>query len=109
VSNASLSGTYRMAGMEYPNGDVTQVRNSTFLINPDGAGNLGSIAISGHAVNVSDKTFTQSIAGATYSLSGATGSMNFPAPAGNPLISGSKQFFVSADGNILVGGALNGY
>lgn len=109
VSNASLSGTYRMVGMEYPNGDVTQVRNSTFLINPDGAGNLGSITVSGHAVNVSDTIFTQSIAGATYSLSGSTGSMNFPAPSGTPLISGSKQFFVSADGNILVAGSVNGY
>jgi uncharacterized protein (TIGR03437 family) len=109
VSNASLSGTYRMVGMEYPNGDVTKVLNSTFLINPDGGGNLGSITVSGHAVAVSDTIFTQSIAGATYSLSGATGSMTFPAPSGTPLIAGSKQFFVSADGNILVAGSLNGY
>src|ERR1035441_6149217 len=109
VSNASLSGTYRMVGMEYPNGDVTKVLNSTFLINPDGGGNMGSITVSGHAVAVSDTIFTQSIAGATYSLSGATGSMTFPAPSGTPLIAGSKQFFVSADGNILVAGSLNGY
>ena len=109
VNNASLSGTYRMVGMEYPNGDVNQVRNSTLLINPDGAGNLGAITVSGHAVNISDAIFTQSIAGATYSLSGATGSMNFPAPTGTPLISGSKQFFVSADGNILIAGSLSAY
>jgi uncharacterized protein (TIGR03437 family) len=111
VSNASLSGTYRMVGMD-PNGDVTQVLNSTFLINPDGAGNLGAIMVSGYAVAVSNTIFTQSIAGATYSLSGATGSMNFPAPTGAPgtaLIGGSKQFMVSADGNILVAGSLSGY
>jgi hypothetical protein len=78
VSNASLSGTYRMVGMEYPNGDVTQILNSTFLINPDGAGNLGPIMVSGYAVAVSNTIFTQSIAGATYSLSGCYGIDEFP-------------------------------
>jgi hypothetical protein len=110
VTNASLNGTYQMVGMEYPNGDVTQVSNYTFAINPDGAGNLGALSLSGHAVNVSDNLFNQSISGATYSLSGATGTMTFPAQSsGTSLISGTKQFFVSADGNILVAGSLDGY
>jgi uncharacterized protein (TIGR03437 family) len=109
ASNSSLSGTYRMVGLEYPNGDVTQVRNSTFLINPDGTGNLGAITVSGHAVNVNNTAFTQAISGATYSLSGTTGTLNFPTASGTPLISGTKQFFVSADGNVLVAGSANGY
>jgi uncharacterized protein (TIGR03437 family) len=110
VTNASLNGSYQMVGMEYPNGDVTQVSNYAFTINPDGAGNLGALSLSGHAVNVSDNLYTQSISGATYSLSGATGTMTFPAQSsGTSLISGTKQFFVSADGNILVGGSLDGY
>jgi hypothetical protein len=71
--------------MEYPNGDVTKVTNSTFRINPDGAGNLGAITVAGHQVGVNDNTFTQSIAGATYSLSGSTGTLTFPAPSGTPL------------------------
>jgi len=110
VTNASLNGTYRVVAMEYPNGDVTMVTNSSFLINPDGAGNLGAINLSGHAVNVSDTLFNQTISGATYSLSSSTGTLTFPAQAsGTSLISGTKQFFVSADGNILVAGSLDGY
>jgi hypothetical protein len=112
ATNASLSGTYRMVAMDYPNGDVTQVNNSTFLINPNGAGNLGPITVSGHAVNVSDANFTfnQPITGATYSLSTGAGTMTFPAQSsGASLISGTKQFFVSGDGNILVAGSLTGY
>ena len=63
VNNASFKGTYRMVAMDYPAGDVTRVSNSTFLIQPDGNGNLGNITVSGHAVNVSDTAFTQSISG----------------------------------------------
>jgi uncharacterized protein (TIGR03437 family) len=110
VSNASLKGTYRIVGMDYPQGDVTQVSNYSFLINPDGAGNLNVASLAGHAVNVSDTFFNQSISGATYSLSGATGTLTLPAQSsGTSLISGTKQFFVSADGNILVSGSMSGY
>jgi len=110
ATNASLKGTYRMVGMEYPGGNVTQVSNYTFLINPDGAGNLAVASLTGHAVNIADTLYPQSISGATYSLSGTTGTMTFPAQSsGSSLISGTKQFFLSADGNILVGGSLNGY
>ena len=40
ASNSSLSGAYRVVGLEYPNGDVTEVSNYSFLVNPDGGGNL---------------------------------------------------------------------
>ncbi len=110
ASNSSLSGAYRVVGLEYPNGDVTEVSNYSFLVNPDGAGNLNIASLTGHAVNVSDNLYSQSISGATYSLSSTSGTMTFPAQAtGTSLISGTKQFFVSADGNILVGGSLDGY
>lgn len=110
VTNASLKGTYRLVGMEYPGGDVTKVSNYALLLAPDGSGNLGVSGLTGHAANVSDTLYDQSISGATYSLSSTAGTMTFPAQAsGDSLISGAKQFFVSADGNVLVGGSLSGY
>ena len=108
-TNASLNGTYRVVSLDYPNGDVTKITNSTFLMNPNGSGALGNIAVSGHAVNVNNTAYTQQISGATYSLSGSTGTLTFPASGSTPLVSGTKQFFVSSDGNILVGGSANGY
>ena len=109
ATNASLNGTFRVVSLDYPNGDVKKITNSTFLMNANGSGALGAITVSGHAVNVNDKVFTQQISGATYSLSGSTGTLTFPSSGSTPLLSGAKQFFVSADGNILVGGAANGY
>jgi uncharacterized protein (TIGR03437 family) len=110
VTNASLTGTYRMVGMDYHNGNVNEVSNYTFLIKPDGQGNLNVASLSGHAATVSNNLFSQSISGATYSLSGVTGTLTFPAQSsGTSLISGTKQFFLSADGNILVAGSLDGY
>jgi uncharacterized protein (TIGR03437 family) len=110
ISNTSLKGTYRMVGMDYPAGDVTKVSNYTFLINPDGAGNLNVASLTGHAVNVGDNLFNQSISGATYSLATSGGTMTLPAQSGGTsLISGTKQFFVSADGNVIVSGSLAGY
>jgi len=110
VSNSSLKGTYRIVGMEYPNGNVTQVSNYTFVASPDGAGNLNVSSLTGHIVGVSDNAVNQSIPAATYALSSTQGTMTFPAQSsGSSLISGTKQFFVSADGNVFVSGALNGY
>jgi uncharacterized protein (TIGR03437 family) len=110
VTDASLTGAYRMVGMEYLNGNANQASDYTFLIRPDGLGNLNVASLSGHTAGVGDIFYNQSISGATYSLSGANGTMTFPAQSsGSSLISGTKQFFLSADGNILVGGSLDGY
>jgi len=110
VTDASLTGAYRMVGMEFLNGNANQPSDYTFLMRPDGLGNLNIASLSGHSVGVSDIFYNQSISGATYSLSGANGTMTFPAQSsGSSLISGTKQFFLSSDGNILVGGSLDGY
>src|SRR5205823_7103621 len=52
--------------------------------------------------------------GASYTLNGqGSGTISFPLPsattAQSQLLSGSKTLYVSADGNIVLGGALNGY
>jgi len=110
VTDASLNGTYRMIGMEYLNGDVNQPSDYTFLIKPDGLGNLNVANLSGHSSTVSDSFYNQSVSGATYSLAGTNGTMTFPAQgSGSSLISGTKQFFLSQDANILVGGSPDGY
>jgi uncharacterized protein (TIGR03437 family) len=112
-TNASLSGQYRVASMDVTGASVTQTRNASFLINADGSGNLGTLAVLGQAANSGDKEVTQTLSGATYSIAGTTGTMTFPAisvaASQTQLISGTKQFAISSDGNVFVGGSVNGY
>jgi uncharacterized protein (TIGR03437 family) len=47
----------------------------------------------------------------TYSVSGGIGTLNFPTSTtpSSALLSGQKPFYVSADGNLLLGGAVDGF
>jgi len=111
VSNSTLQGQYWVGSLDYPGGDATQPANALFEINADGQGNLGTLSVAGHSVALGNSDTTQSVGGATYNLSGATGMMIFPVASGvqNQFISGTKQFFISSDENILVGGSLTDY
>lgn len=111
TSTGSLQGSYDVGSIEYPGGDITQSKNSLFVINADGQGNLGNLTVNGHSAALQDADTTQTISGATYTLSSTAGTLTFPtgSAGANQLVSGSKQFFLSADGNVLVGGATNGY
>ena len=117
VTNSSLQGQYRVGTMDIPNGNVALAHNATFLVNADGNGNLGTLSVVGQAADNQNKEVTQSLSGATYALSGSgTSSSNlltFPLSSGgtaqSQLLSGTKQFAISSDGNIFVGGGVNGY
>jgi uncharacterized protein (TIGR03437 family) len=61
------------------------------------------------AANLGNTPTTQSVSGVTYSLSGSAGTMNFGASSQSQLISGTKNISVSADGNVVIGGAPDGF
>jgi uncharacterized protein (TIGR03437 family) len=112
AANASLQGNYQFAGFDYTGG-VFSVRDYAFPATPDGQGNLGTVSVTGVAVNLGSNQIVQSVSGATYSAGSNTFTLTFPAPAdGNTqsqLITGAKQFGLSSDGNVLVGGSVAGY
>lgn len=117
VTNSSLQGQYRVGAIDIPSGNITLAHNSTFLVNADGNGSLGTLSVTGQAADNLDKEVTQIVSGATYALSGsgtsASNSLTFPLSSGSTaqsqLLSGTKQFGVSSDGNIFVGGNVNGF
>jgi uncharacterized protein (TIGR03437 family) len=114
VSNATLNGTYRVASLEFLNGDLTQTRDTFFSITADGNGNLGTVTIAGTAQNLNGADTTQTSNGATYSLTGnGSGTINFPAPSGvassNVLLSGNKTLYLSPDGSFFIAGGTNSY
>jgi uncharacterized protein (TIGR03437 family) len=108
VSATSLKGAYNAVYLNFPQAAVGQTRQASMALTADGAGNFGAVTATGTATDNANLT-TQSIPSAAYSLSGTTGTINFGAAAANQLIGGTQTFFVSIDGNLLVGGSPNGF
>lgn len=113
-SAATLSGSYRMAAMEFPNGDFTASRNSMSNLTADGKGGFGNVTIAGTAQNLGNTATNQTSNGATYTLTAnGTGTLVFPPPSGvaaaQQLLSGTKNLFVSSDGNFFIAGNPTGY
>jgi uncharacterized protein (TIGR03437 family) len=110
ASAASLKGPYTSGYIDFLNADVTMTRQATFSLNADGAGNFASVAVSGTAVNLGGTPTSQTVSGVTYTLGGqGSGTVAFGSAAPSQLISGTKTFYMSADGNILLGGNPAGY
>ncbi|MCU1263349.1 MAG: hypothetical protein JWO80_6234 [Bryobacterales bacterium] len=109
VSNNFLSGAYTLGTFDLFNGPNGLAQQGYFTVNADGNGNISTIALTGSIQNQSAATVTQSISGSTYSISGAgVGSLNVPASVSNQIVSGAKIFYVSADGNYVLGGSSTG-
>jgi uncharacterized protein (TIGR03437 family) len=112
VTNAALSGSYRVGTLEFPQASAALVRDTYFTLTTSGDGRLGTITVNGSSANQGNALLTQQIAGGTYSLSGlGAGTISLPntASASNQLVSGSKTLYLSADGSILLGGSPSGY
>jgi uncharacterized protein (TIGR03437 family) len=111
ASNASLQGPYTVGAIEFLQSNGTP-RDSYFTLNGDGNGKFSQIKVNGSAADMGDSLLTQTISGATYSISGnGSGTANFPAAVSggtdNQLFTGSKILYVSFDGTIVLGGGAN--
>lgn len=115
AANATLSGTYQVANLEFYAGSFNNTCNNLFTMTADGAGNLGTVTVKGTSINLNNVTTTQTISGATYSVTAnGSGTLTFPAPTGvttatNQLLAGAKTLYVSADGSFFVAGSSSGY
>ncbi len=110
VSNLSLTGAYQGQTLEFPGGAAVNLRNTSFRLNAGGNGSCGDVSVNGKAVNLGDRATTQTVAAASYSLTGdGSGTANFPVGTGltatTQLLSGGRAVYLSADGNILLGGS----
>lgn len=105
VSASTLSGPYRAVYIDYLQGDVMKVRDASFTLNPNGSGNMGSVAVSGYAADQGNTLLSQTVASVPYSVSSPAGpftSLNFGPASPSQLISGSKMTSVSPDGNLIL-------
>lgn len=109
VNNSAFQGRYWLASMDFPSSDPTQVRDAMFSVTANGNGGFsGAINAAGY-IGSSSSTVNQSISNLAYSFTNNVGTLTFPASSSQTLVSGSKTFYLSPDGNFLVGGSNSGY
>ena len=114
TSNASLTGTYNVASIEFLGGNVNQTRNTFFPMSADGNGGLGSVTVKGTAQSLNDAPTVQTSAAATYTVTAnGTGTLVLPAPVGtatgNILLSGNKVLYSAPDGSFFIAGGATTY
>jgi len=107
ASAPGFSGSYWTASLEFPGGSAASARTAIFELTTGTAGTLATIGVTGHAANLTSGTpFTQQVSGATYAMgSDGTGTFSFGAANTANLLSGGKTLYVSADGNVILGGS----
>jgi len=97
-TNASFQGSYTVAAYVPPGEDAF------FQMNPNGAGNLGTVNISGYYEGGGSGTISQS-SNATYSFNNGAAIVTFPTSTTANFFSGQEYLYFSADGNFFFGGS----
>ena len=112
ASNGSIQGSYQAGFIDFLEGNPSLVRDGYFALSSSGNGSFGNLVVNGAMANQGSTNTTQNLNGVTYSIgSNGGGSLTFPV-ASDPhsaLLSGQKTFYVSKDGNLLLGGSANGF
>ena len=75
ASNGSLTGSYQTAFIDFLQGNASQVRDGYYTLASTGAGSFGSVTVSGAMANQGSNDVKQILAGVTYSITGANGSV----------------------------------
>jgi uncharacterized protein (TIGR03437 family) len=108
VSNATLRDSYFTVNLEFPAASSAALHSGFFQLQSNAQGGFSAISVHGHSVSASSgNPFTQSVTGATYSISSdGSGFAIFPTPAGSAaLLNGSKTLYLSSRGSVILGGS----
>ena len=107
AGNAAFAGPYWAVTLEFPGGVAANARNTQFSLAAAASGQFAGFSVNGHAANIAQgRPQTQQVTGATYTLNAdGTGTASFGAASATQLLSGSKNLYVSADGNVVIGGS----
>ena len=104
---AVFAGPYNCMSLEFPGGAAANMRSTQFPLNQSAAGNLHDFSVYGHAAGIAlGVPLTQQVTGATYTM-GADGLGGITVGTVNnaQLLSGTRTLYLSASGNIVLGGS----
>ena len=107
ASGAAFTGTYNCMTLEFPGGATSGMRSARFALAPAGQGSLQTLSVYGHAATLSQgQPLTQQVSGATYTMAGdGSGTLTAGVASSAQLFSGGRTLYLSADGNIVIGGS----
>jgi len=104
ATNATFKGSYWIADADLSSGQPLYAIGALFQLNPDGAGNLGTVAFSGYVGEYGSTAVTSTLSGVKYSFSNGAANIAFP-NSSSALVSGQKYLYISPDGNFVFGGS----
>lgn len=108
-TNASFSGSYQAVAVNYPTTNLSQLRDMSFPLNPNGQGSLGTVNLTG-LIGSGGSTVTQTVNNATYSVANGALTLSFGGSLGTQnLIAGDIRSYMSNDGNFFFGGSATGW
>ncbi|MEP6717427.1 MAG: hypothetical protein ABJC09_17795, partial [Terriglobia bacterium] len=105
---SSFQGSYSVAAYLPQTGQGRSVLNAdaSFQLNPDGAGNLGTVNINGYFAGGGSTVYTQSTAAVKYFFSNGAGVITFPTSSTANFYSAQQEYvYMSPDGNFIFGGS----
>ena len=104
---AVFAGPYNCMSLEFRAGVYALIRSTQFPLNQSSPGILQSFPVFGHAAGIAlGPPLTQQVTGATYTMGAdGVGTLNVGADDNAQLLSGSRTLYLSASGNILLGGS----
>jgi uncharacterized protein (TIGR03437 family) len=112
ITTASLQGTYKFAFIDFLEGNASLLRDGYFTLTTAGDGNFGNVSVTGAMANLGSMNTTQTLANVTYNITNEEGSGTItfpPLPSLSTLVTGQKDFFISADGSIILAGEPSGF
>ena len=105
---SSFTGSYTMTGF-IPASTPANTASVTFPLSADGAGNLGTVGVTGYFGGGGSKSYAQNYPAVKYFFSNGAAVVTFPTSANALFFSGQEYLYFSADGNFVFGGAPNGF
>jgi uncharacterized protein (TIGR03437 family) len=104
----TLRGGYTLAYLELSSGSPYTAYDALWQMSPDGAGNLGTVALSGFSGSGGSSVISQSLTGVKYIFSNGAANMMFPR-SNTAMLSGNEYMYFSPDGNFVFGGSPEGW
>jgi uncharacterized protein (TIGR03437 family) len=106
-SGAIFAGPYNCMSLEFPGGSTANMRSTQFPLSQSAPGTLQAFSVYGHAAGISAGIpLTQQVTGATYTMGvDGLGSLTLGAANNAQLLSGGRTLYLSATGNIVLGGS----
>ena len=101
---STFKGSYSLSYMDLSSGSPLYTLGAIVSMNPDGAGNLGTVGVAGYVGQGGSSKIVQSLTNVKYIFSGGAGVVTFP-NSNTAAFTGQYYLYFSPDGNFVFGGS----